>query len=437
MGLAAKAFLTGFMKEAATSIKEENERLENYALTRANQLIKEMDEFEEEKKKFESEFDQQARDLTMYIQQANPNLSQKDVHARVSGIIYKGQGKRVISMFEAADNRLTAQMADAFKLEDEQLKSVSDDILNEIKKQMSTGIKKPGGGVGVIPSRGAWGLPVSESVYRGTMEQAANTRGKTLDEFGALRLPRPEEIDTPLQKGRIDLSVLSTGKDTMDIRIDQAARSVADAETDEDKNAAQNELDRLVAIQARTKPKDKDGKISQSDIRSTIKRRLEAIARAHISGDYTTTNDGSINIHSTKGREIFLGKLTSGLEPLLKSYIDAYKDDQGRVPNEVRFAWEAEGARFNDKGQFIGFDPSLFQVTKQPDAGESLKNVPASPPVGDARPSPGDRSGISASKQYTQEQLRAATIRAINANPQEKDKFINEYEAATGLKFNG
>jgi len=341
MGLAAKAFLTGFMKEAATSIKEENERLENYALTRANQLIKEMDEFEEEKKKFESEFDQQARDLTMYIQQANPNLSQKDVHARVSGIIYKGQGKRVISMFEAADNRLTAQMADAFKLEDEQLKSVSDDILNEIKKQMSTGIKKPGGGVGVMPSRGAWGLPVPESAYRGTMEQAANTRGKTLDEFGAQRLPRPEEIDTPLQKGRVDLSVFK-GEESVSNMQDRLIKTIIDpSSSEEEKDSASKTLGEIGGARALLKAKEEGISFKESDIRANL-RNYVATIKERMAGPGNTkrvlnpeTNSVDI-IYGKTVKPDEIRRIESAADTALSAFIGQYYSVNGTIPEPVR-----------------------------------------------------------------------------------------------------
>ena len=412
------AFVTGFAQEASSMIDERNKDIADRALTEMETLLKKKMKADEAAIERRDELRKQAAEL-------RARSGNRLTESQIVGILENGYGSIAIERLkEAGTISDDAKMKKLFTPADPNDQRLIEDYIKEATTL--TG-KAPA----QIEETTAFGLKTRAG--EAIRQRASAKAGMPLEEIYKTELPG---ISTK-PSGTLDLSVLSTAKDTMDVRIDQAARNVADAETDEDKNAAQNELDRLVAIQARTKPKDKDGKISQSDIRSTIKRRLEAIARAHISGDYTTTNDGSINIHSTKGREIFLGKLTSGLEPLLKSYIDAYKDDQGRVPNEVRFAWEAEGARFNDKGQFIGFDPSLFQVTKQPDAGESLKNVPASPPVGGARPSPGDRSGISAPKQYTQEQLRAATIRAINANPQEKDKFIKEYEAATGLKFNG
>ena len=211
MSNAAKAFLTGFMGEAAKQIKDENERLENYALTRANQLIKEMDEFDEEKKQLTNELKQQARDLSTYIASANPELTRAQVEQRVSGILLKGQGKRVVSMFEDAQKsgKITKQMADVFKPAND-IADQGEDVVQETIRKMTTGVTLPGRGAGVMPTRGAYGLPTT--AYTNVMQQAAATRGVSLDKFGAKRLPTIEEVGAP-SDARLDLSVFAEEKE--------------------------------------------------------------------------------------------------------------------------------------------------------------------------------------------------------------------------------
>ena len=363
MGLAAKAFLTGFMKEAATSIKEENERLENYALTRANQLIKEMDEFEEEKKKFESEFDQQARDLTMYIQQANPNLSDREVKARVSGIIYKGQGKRVISMFESAENRLTAQMADVFKLDDEQLKSVSDNILEETKKQLSTGIKKPGGGFGAMPTTTAFGLPYDSE---GALRDIATSRGKTPEEFVAKRLPRPEEIDTPLKSGRIDLSAFAAEPTLAEMKNSLVKTVIDPTASAADKKAATRRLGEIAAAEDILKKKDKDKEVKESDVRANLRLLDQDINREFVaSGDLVRYTDPDTNQTTLE--------FANGIDPKVRNqiqarrreafgaYIQEHYTQQGKVDPAVRRVAAA----------FLGSEPAAPSSAGAPAAADA------------------------------------------------------------------
>jgi hypothetical protein len=331
----------------------------------------------------------------MYIQQANPNLSQKDVHARVSGILLKGQGKRVISMFESADKQITSQMADVFKLDDQALKDVSESILEETKQQLTTGVRKPGGGVGVMPSRGAYGLPTS--TYRRTMEQAAGTRGKTLDEFGAQRLPTVEEIESPLQKGRVDLSGFEAAPTLAEMK-NSLIKTVIDPEaTADDRKAAANQLARIAAAEDIGK-KDKDKDIKESDVRSNF-RILDATIKRQYAGPgdlvrYTDPETGEVSLElSNDVNPKVRQQINDARRTAVNEYIQEHYAQSGSVSPAVRRVAAA----------FLGTEPAAPKPTGAP---------------------PGQRPST--------EQLRADAKAKIQQNPALAARVRKAFKDATG-----
>lgn len=361
MGLAAKAFLTGFMKEAGTQIKEENERLENYALTRANQLIKEIDEFDEEKKKYTAELRQQARDLSMFIASANPELSRTQVEQRVSGILLKGQGKRVIEMFEGAQKsgKVTRQMADIFK-PDENIKETGRNIVEETLQKMTTGVKVPGRGTGFMPDRTAFGL--KSDIYRSTMEQAAGTRNLTLDEFAVKRLPTIEELGEP-PRGSFDMSVFEEEADapTKDKVMARFAKSIYEAGSVEEKRALEKERDNYL----RAFPKDEKEKAltfsnALTGFRTAIQQAVNRNTTKLGGAEFLLGSDGSVQFRGTAEQQKVFNQLKVDA---LKNATARYANASGVVPEEIANALNMMGVTVG-KDNIPVFESAAGPATK-------------------------------------------------------------------------
>lgn len=342
MSTAAKAFLTGFMGEAAKQIKDENERLENYALTRANQLIKEMDEFDEEQKKVTSELKQQARDLSTYIAGANPELTRAQVEQRVSGILLKGQGKRVIDMFESAQKggKVTKQMADVFKPSAD-VDEKATGILQETIGKLTTGVKMPGRGTGVMPQRGAFGLP--SGIYKDTMQQAAATQGLTLDEFAAKRLPSIEEVGEP-PAGTFDVNVFAEETDapTKEKILAEFAEKIYEAGTQEEKQALIKERDSYLA----GFPKDdKDKALTFSNAMTGFRTAVEQAVNRNttkLGGAEYIVKDGSITFRGTADQQKVFNQIKADA---LREASSRYADSRGAVPEEIASALNFYGVK--------------------------------------------------------------------------------------------
>lgn len=358
MSTAAKAFLTGFMGEAAKQIKDENERLENYALTRANQLIKEMDEFDEEQKKVTSELKQQARDLSTYIAGANPELTRAQVEQRVSGILLKGQGKRVIDMFESAQKggKVTKQMADVFKPSAD-VDQKATGILQETIGKLTTGVKMPGKGAGVMPQRGAFGLP--SSTYKDTMQQAAATRGLTLDEFAAKRLPSIEEVGEP-PAGTFDVNVFAeeTAAPTKEKILAEFAQQRFEAETEEEKRAIDRQRDEYL----KGFPKDeKDKALTFSNAMTGFRISIqEAVNRntTKLAGAEFLIADGSIQFRGTVEQQKAFNQLKVDA---LRDAAEQFMNSDGTLPTDIARALKFYGVSVDQNNR-----PSFEQAAPAP-----------------------------------------------------------------------
>ena len=229
------------------------------------------------------------------------------------------------------------------------------------------------------------------------MEQAAGTRGKTLDEFGAQRLPRPEEIDTPLQKGRIDTEAFAAAPTLTEMK-NSLIKTVIDPEaTADDRKAAANQLAKIAAAEDIGK-KDKDKDIKESDVRSNF-RILDATIKRQYAGPgdlvrYTDPETGEVSLElSNDVNPKVRQQINEARKTAVNAYIDEHYKQQGSVSPAVRRVAAA----------FLGTEP-------------------ATPSPADAPP--GQRPST--------EQLRADAKAKIQQNPALAARVRKAFKDATG-----
>jgi hypothetical protein len=197
------------------------------------------------------------------------------------------------------------------------------------------------------------------------MEQAASTRGKTLDEFGAQRLPRPEEIDTPLQKGRIDTEAFAAAPTLTEMK-NSLIKTVIDPEaTADDRKAAANQLAKIAAAEDIGK-KDKDKDIKESDVRSNF-RILDATIKRQYAGPgdlvrYTDPETGEVSLElSNDVNPKVRQQINEARKTAVNAYIDEHYKQQGSVSPAVRRVAAA----------FLGSEPATPSSAGAPAAADA------------------------------------------------------------------
>lgn len=324
-----QAFVTGFSKQAAVDIEERNKDIKKQI---QQSLINREKTNEEVRKKAEKEYSSRAE----VARKASSLLS--------SAGLSKDEMENYLVAFVENPDRFTS-FEEAVKEGRIGVDSVGDFVtLPKTQPEKRVRLEDVLGGFRARPAAGAKPADYSETrtafgLRAGNIARAAETEAAVaLGMSDEEKLGLQYETPAPKLDAQFNYSVLLKEKqDSIDKRINRASLAVLDADTEEKRNLARAELDRVLAVKSLQKQSESGSK--ESDIRANYRILNNTIMESMAGpGDLVRDTETGALMYSRAAKPEVRAKIEAQKR---KAFMDSeltnsYRQSDGKLPPEVQ-----------------------------------------------------------------------------------------------------
>lgn len=363
-----QAFVTGFAEKATSLIEERNKEIRDEIFMQMNQRAKENEKVKEKAQLRMEKMRETARDLQSIL----GNKFGEQTESIVAELLLSGDPDTIIKQVRAGEIGVD-QIGNFVKLDKAAKPRTVEEVITGMAPRAKAAAPRVAG-----EETTAFGLPtrVGEQTRKSFMART----GMTEAESAGLELP-----EVPRPTAKFDYDVLRpAAKDSLAGRIDKYSRAVLDADTDEERQAAQTELNRALRVKAMQEKKEGTGGDKESDIRSNF-RILDGTIKSSMAGpgDLVVDRETGSYLYSRSINPDIRAKIERARVEGFRDLANSYANADGSFSQEAVRVMKAFGIKF-DKNNRPMWDAGAAQKPAPADA-EPVA-TPAAPSAAKAKP---------------------------------------------------